>query len=129
MNKKHYEIKWETRKVIVTRAFVEKASQLGTDEFKTMMELQQLGMDIVVKGAPKRKGVHRATYNQMRAYISCLEDADRYLAEFEQTRIASLEKPNPYLHVVEWYEKTFPNHNAKPEYDENHYIINYADAA
>ena len=45
----------------------------------------------------------------MLAYISCVTDAARYLAEFETVRLASLEKPNPYQYVRDWFLKKYPD--------------------
>ena len=125
---KTYHIDFAANTITVTKAFMKKADQLGTPEFKTMMELRALGMEIVKQAAPKSKNtVHRATYKQMRTYISCIADADRYLAEFEVVRLASLKDANPYLTVRNWFETTFPNHAGKKEMDEDGKIINFAD--
>ena len=125
---KNYHIDFTTNTITVTKAFKKKADQLGTPEFKIMMELRALGMEIVEKAAPKRKNtVHRATYKQMKTYISCITDADRYLAEFEVVRLASLKDANPYETVRTWFESTFPNHAGKKEMDEEGKIINFAD--
>ncbi len=128
---KEYEINFTTNTITVSKDFRMKANQLDTEAFKTMMKLRDLGMKIVDRPEKKKrkKAVHRATYAQMRAYLSCLEEAERWLKEFEVVRIASKEKANPYLHVCGWYEKNFPNHGDFPELDENGKIINYADVS
>ncbi len=126
---KDYEIKFATNTIVVSKKFSRNASKIGTDEFKTMMQLRELNMEIVEQVERPRRSVHRATYNQMRAYLSCLEEAERWLKEFEVVRMASKEKANPYQHVCEWYEKNFPNHRGLPELDENGKIINYADVS
>jgi len=126
---KDYEIKFATNTIVVSKKFSRNASKIGTDEFKTMMQLRELNMEIVEQVEAKRKPVHRATYKQMRAYLSCLEEAERWLKEFEVVRMASKEKANPYQHVCGWYEKNFPNHDDYPELDENGKIINYADVS
>lgn len=124
---KNYHIDFATNTIIVTKAFMKRADQLGTAEFKTMMELRTLGMEIVEKAAPKKNNVHRATYKQMKAYIACVADGARYLKEFEIVRRASLKDASPYETVRNWFETTFPNHKALPELDENGKIINFAD--
>lgn len=113
---KGYKIDFKTNTITVTKAFMKKAEQLNAPEFKTMMELRALGMEIVEKAAPKRKNtVHRATYKQMKTFISCITDADRYMAEFEVVRLASLKDANPYETVRNWFETTFPNHAGNKE--------------
>ena len=126
---KDYEINFTTNTITVSRRFSRKACKLDSAEFKIMMQLRELNMEIVEQVERPRRSVHRATYNQMRAYLSCLEEAERWLKEFEVVRMASKEKANPYQHVCEWYEKNFPNHRGLPELDENGKIINYADVS
>lgn len=124
---KNYKIDFAANTVTVTKTFLRTAqTDINSAEFKTLTQLREMGLTIVEKPAPRRKSTHMATYKQMKVYISCLADATRYLAEFETVRLASLEKSNPYQHVCEWYEKTFPNHNDLPEFDDNGKIINFA---
>ena len=124
---KNYKIDFAANTVTVTKTFLRTAqTDINSAEFKTLTQLREMGLTIIEKSAPRRKSTHRATYAQMKVYISCLADANRYLAEFETVRLASLEKPNPYQHVCEWYEKTFPNHNDLPEFDDDGKIINFA---
>ena len=124
--KQTYKINFTANTVTVTKTFLRIAqTDITSPEFKTLTQLREMGLTIVEKPAPRRKNVHRATYKQMLAYISCVTDAARYLAEFETVRLASLEKPNPYQYVRDWYDRTFPNRNDIPEMDENGKIINF----
>ena len=125
--KKNYKINFAANTVTVTKSFLRTAeTDITSPEFKTLTQLREMGLTIVEKAAPRRKSTHRATYKQMLTYISCVTDAARYLAEFEVVRLASLEKPNPYQYVRDWYDRTFPNRNDIPEMDENGNIINFA---
>ena len=99
--KKNYKIDFAANTVTVTKTFLHTAdTDINSPEFKTLTQLREMGLTIVEKAAPRRKNVHHATYKQMLAYISCVTDAARYLAEFEVVRLASLEKPNPYQYVT-----------------------------
>ena len=125
--KKNYKIDFAANTVTVTKTFLRTAeTDINSPEFKTLTQLREMGLTIVEKAAPRRKNAHHATYAQMKLYISCVTDAARYLAEFEVVRLASLEKPNPYQYVREWYDRTFPNRNDVPELDDNGKIINFA---
>lgn len=124
---KNYKIDFAANTVTVTKTFLRTAqTDITSPEFKTLTQLRKMGLTIVEKPTPRRKSAHRATYAQMKLYISCVTDATRYLAEFETVRLASLEKPNPYQYVCEWYDRTFPNRHDIPEMDENGRIINFA---
>ena len=111
--------------IVVTRKFRDAASQMDTNEYKTMMKLKEHGMPIEVQAAPERKkSAATLSYVKMLKHISCLADAETYRAEFEAVREASLGEVNPYRYVLNWYEKKFPNHAAVPELDENLKVIN-----
>ena len=110
---------------LVTRKFRGAASQMDTEEYKTMMKLKEHGMPIQMQAASQRKKkASTLSYAKMLKHISCLADAETYKAEFEAVREASLGEVNPYRYVLNWYEKKFPNHAAVPEMDENLKVIN-----
>lgn len=123
-----YFIDFARNVIVVTRKFRNAASQMDTDEYKTMMKLKEHGMPIEVQAAPERKKrAATLSYAKMLKHISCLTDAETYRAEFEAVREASLGEVNPYRYVLNWYEKKFPNHAAVPELDENLKVINTPD--
>ena len=123
---KNYKINFAANTVTVTKTFLRAAqSDISSIEFKTLAQLREMGLTVIERPTPRRKKTHHATYKQMLTYISCVTDAARYLAEFEVVRLASLEKPNPYQYVCEWYDRTFPNHNDLPEFDDEGKIINF----
>ena len=47
-----------------------------------MAELRKLGMPISVKAPAKKKNT-AVTYAKMKKYISLMDEADKYMAEFE----------------------------------------------
>ena len=120
---KNYEINFTTNTITITQKFAKEASQIGTDAFKTMMDLRQLGMTIVTK-APVHKKTSSLTYKQMERYIALLEDAEKYQAEFETVCAASLAMKAPYAYVSNWFKKTFPNYGKQPQRNEKMKIIN-----
>ena len=120
---KNYEINFTTNTITITQKFAKEASQIGTDAFKTMMDLRQLGMTIVTK-APVHKKTSSLTYKQMERYIALLEDAEKYQAEFETVCAESLAMKAPYAYVSNWFKKTFPNYGKQPQRNEKMKIIN-----
>ena len=120
---KNYEINFATSTITITQKFAKEASQIGTDAFKTMMDLRQLGMTIVTK-APVHKKTSSLTYKQMERYIALLEDAEKYQAEFETVCAESLAMKAPYAYVSNWFKKTVPNYGKQPQRNEKMKIIN-----
>lgn len=131
MSRLPYRIDFLTNTITVSKTFLLEASKLGSEAYKTMMSLRTLGMTIVQEKHKKPKRAAKLSYQKMQHYISCLADAPTYLRAFEATRNASRGEKDPYGYVLNWFEDTFPNHAAVPEFDENFHIVNtpanYAD--
>lgn len=126
---KNYKMDFVSNTVTVTKKFyIAATTNLGSTEFNDLMKFREMGMTVIVK-APAKRSNHRVTYRQMVAYISCLEDAARFLTEFNTVRQASVKEPNPYQHVCDWFDATFPNSHATPIFNEDGKIINFADVA
>ena len=120
---KNYEINFITNTITITKKFAQEASQIGTEAFKTMMELRQLGMTINTKESVQKKNTS-LTYDKMKKYIALMEDAEKYQAEFEAVCAESLAMKVPYVYVSKWFKKTFPNYGKLPERNAELKIIN-----
>ena len=120
---KNYEINFITNTITITKKFAQEASQIGTEAFKTMMELRQLGMTIITKTPAKKKNTS-LTYAKMETYISLLEDTEKYQAEFKAVCAESLAMKVPYVYVSNWFKKTFPNYGKLPERNAEMKIVN-----
>ena len=120
---KNYSIDFANNTITLTQTFAKEASQIGTDAFKTMLELRQLGMRINIKAPAKKKNPH-LTYAKMELYISLLEDAEKYQKEFDAACAESQAMKAPYAYVSKWFKKTFPNYGKLPERNAQMKIIN-----
>lgn len=120
---KNYEINFTTNTITITKKFAQEASQIGTEAFKTMMELRQLGMTINTKEPVQKKNTS-LTYDKMKKYIALLEDAEKYQSEFKAVCVESLAMKAPYAYVQKWFKETFPNYGKLPERNEQMKIIN-----
>lgn len=59
----------------------------------------------------------------MMEYITRVENSAHYLTLFEAVRGEAKSKNNPYLRVLEWFNKTFPRFYEMPEFNSNNEII------
>ena len=82
-----------------------------------------MGMTIITKTPAKKKNTS-LTYAKMETYISLLEDAEKYQAEFKAVCAESLAMKVPYVYVSKWFKKTFPNYGKLPERNAEMKIIN-----
>ena len=114
----NYEINFTTNTIIVTKRFREAAAVIGTPEFNTMMELRKLNMPITEKVITRTNREDRWTYKRMKQFICNVDEADRYLADFNTLRDAV-----SYMKVWAWFKVTFPNYTSTPEMNENHKIV------
>ena len=124
MKNSQYKIDFISNTIIVTKKFVEAASRMDTEEYKTMLELRKMGMRIQTKAAAPRKATRaRLSYTKMLNYIACVANSESYLADFQVIQTASKGQSNPYQYVRTWFDLTFPNYAALPELDENRRIV------
>ena len=113
---KNCKIDYTTNTIIVTKKFLEEASQFGSAAQKQMEDLRGLNMPIKVK-AQKRKMETRWKFDRMLNYIANVENSEEYLADFATVRAAQ-----GYMKSWEWFKATFPNYNKVPEMV-NHQIV------
>lgn len=124
--KKGYTIDFTTNTVTITKAFAQKANDLNSDEFETLMKLRKMGLRIV-NATPKakhRRNKDSISYDMMRLHISHMVDSDAYMEEFEAVREEARSHKNHYQYVRRWFEARFPNYSGVPQFDENLKIVN-----
>ena len=95
-----YEINFASNTVIVTKAFLQAASQTDTPEFNQMMKLRALNMPITVREI-RRKSDNRWSYARMENYIQCVENSEKYYGDYRAVR-----KAQGYLRTWRWFKKT-----------------------
>jgi len=120
---KSYTIDYAKNMITVTAKFHKAAGQIGTDAYNLMAELRKLNMPIAVK-APAQKKSNTVTYAKMKKYISLMDEADKYMAEFEAVIEESKATNKAYAYVLSWFKKTFPHYGKQPERDANLKIVN-----
>ena len=113
-----YEINFTTNTIIVTKRFREAASIIGTPEFNIMVELRKLNMPITERIIKRTNKNGRWSIARMENYIRNVDDADRYMADFNTVRDGV-----GYMKVWAWFKKTFPNYAATPELNDDHKIV------
>ena len=113
-----YEINFAANTIIVTKRFLQAASQIGTTEFATMTQLRALSMPITVREIHRTQRETRWSYARMEGFLRNVVDSDRYLADY-----ATVKESCGYMQTWGWFKKTFPKFAMLPEMDENHHII------
>ena len=108
----------------ITAVFAKKASQIGTQEYSTMMILRRDNPGLIVKKAEcaNRTPVANAVkFADMEYYISLfpLEKRDTLMKMYKTMRVLSKTHASPYQFVRDWFLDYFPYFNADPTFDEN----------
>ena len=120
--KKGYVIDYTTKTVTVTKKFMEEAGIIGTKAFEERKVLDEMGLVFQIREVKAHKS-NKITYKQMMEYITRVEMSAHYLTLFEAVRGEAKSKNNPYLRVLEWFNKTFPRFYEMPEFNSNNEII------
>ena len=120
----NYEINFATKTITVTKKFLQEASQMGTEAFKQMIDLQKLGMTICVKEINRTKRAEdKWSYKEMERYLAKVSDSEKWKADYD-----TLKSATSHPVVWQWFKTTFPIRDNKgkrivPKMDENHNII------
>ena len=133
-----YEIDQLTKTVIITKKFLEEASQIDSQEFELYQKFKAMNLKIIVKSRstskksnsplrPLNKPVEEkkalVPFAKMAHYISLLDDADEMMDEFDLVRELAKSEEHPRQYVNAWFREQFPRYEAVPEFDENHRVI------
>ena len=124
-----YTIDFVKSTIVVTKAFVKRAGQIGTPENHLLSQLckdypQMRVVHKLVKAPVKtRSNQPNLTYASMETYMSCLPDAPLHLKEFETVRQMACAQSSPYFYVKKWFLKTFPDYRELPSFDEQGNVL------
>ncbi len=145
MKKFHsYKVCHERNTVIVTKAFMEKASQFNTTEFDLYRKFQEMGFIIEMKTKSARKKNNSPLrplkksdtekkplipFVKMAQYISLLDDAEDMMDEFDDVRLCAQSQEHPRQYVNAWFRKQFPHYDEVPEFDEDNHIVHNPNVA
>ena len=129
MKKNHqYEVNHLNKTVVVTKKFLEEASQLSSEEAGLMARFEQMGLKVIVykpkktnKKCDKQKP-QMLTYKMMKNYLSFLDDAEEMLEDFRTMSEGYKTNPKRLKLMNEWFYSQCPNYGCVEALDENHRI-------
>lgn len=119
----NYEINFATNTITVTRKFLQDASQMGTDAFETMRQLQELNMPIAVQEIHRKPKVAKWTFARMERYLLNVENSEKWTADY-----TVLKQSASHAEVWSWFKSNFIQIDEKgkriaPKLNDNHKII------
>ncbi len=130
MKRNHtYEINLIAKTVVVSKVFMDKATQYGSKEFKLLDNFQKMGLRIInqtrtKKAAKPEEGkLPLLTYKMMRDYLAMLDDADDMLMMFDTLRKGYKSDANRLKKMNEWFYAECPRYGTVPEFDDNYHIV------
>ena len=104
----------ESKSIIITKAFSQKANDPNQKEYRELMELKRVYRDysIIVRSVPKRRvGMQKITLEKMRAYISKHDTDGSIMTAFEgvvKESKQSLEYSG-FFGVKKWFFEQYPD--------------------
>lgn len=129
MKKNHqYEVNHLNKTVVVTKKFLEEASQLSTKEAELMALFEQMALKVIVykhKKTNKKRDKQKPqmlTYKMMKNYLSYLDDAEGMLEDFKTMSEGYKTNPKRLKLMNEWFYSQCPNYGCVESLDENHRI-------
>ena len=128
MKKGHtYEINFQNKTVIITKAFEELATQFDNDEFKLLLEFEKMGLRIVRQKRKSRKPVSERkpllTYKAMRDYLAYLDDGEEMTHDFDTLCASAKTRGDRLQYVNNWFFEQCPRYYEVPEMNEHGAIV------
>ena len=119
----NYEINFATKTITVTKKFLEAASQMGTDAFAEMLQLQALNMPIAVQEIHRKPKIAKWSYERMERYLNNVQDSEKWSADYK-----AMKESTSHAEVWSWFKDNFIQVDEKgkriaPNLNENHKII------
>ena len=124
MKRNHtYEINLIAKTVVVSKKFMENATQYGSKEYKLLDNFQKMGLRIInqtrTKKAAKPNEEKLLTYKMMRDYLAMLDDADDMLTMFDTLREGYKSDAKRLVKMNEWFHAECPRYGSVPKFDNN----------
>ena len=130
MKRNHtYEIDLVAKTVVVSKVFMENATQYGSKEYKLLDNFQKMGLRIINQTRTKKAAkpedgkLPLLTYKMMRDYLAMMDDAEDMLAMFDTLRAGYKSDANRLKKMNEWFRAECPRYGAVPEFDDNYHIV------
>ena len=112
-----YEINFAANTIIVTKRFLQAASQMDTPEYVTMTQLRAHNMPIVVREIHRTAKEKRWSCERMETFIGNVVDSERYMKEYQTTM-----ETYGYMKTWAWFKNTFANYKTA-KLNENYQYI------
>lgn len=113
--------------ITLTKKFLQKASNPSSEECAYLQQIRTNfpHLRVTTNPAPKKKSFNRPrlTYKQMRNFINCLPDSEKWIGPFEQVVNMSKSQTNPYLYTYNWFVGTFPGYENIPQFDDKGTLV------
>lgn len=119
----NYEINFATNTITVTRKFLQEASQMGTDAFTQMRQLQELNMPIAVQEIHRKPKIAKWSFERMERYLKNVQDSEKWTADY-----TAMKESASHAEVWAWFKSNFIQVDEKgkriaPKLNDNHKII------
>ena len=112
----------------VTAWFQKRAGQVGTPEYKTVVQIRQdhPNVKVIRKKGSASACINAIRFADMEYYISLFpeERQDDLKKRLERTKALSKTHASPYKYVLDWFLDYFPCFNADPVFDEDGNAVN-----
>ena len=119
----NYEINFATKTIIVTKKFLQEASQMGTDAFAEMLQLQALNMPIAVQEIHRKPKIAKWSCERMERYLKHVENSAKWSADYK-----ALKESASHAELWGWFKDTIievdeKGYRVAPKLNDKHEIM------
>lgn len=109
-----------------TSAYLKKASQLGTEEYREIIQYRHDNPGMTIEVMEKKSAANRPasiSFAQMEKFISLCHDSENRLNQFQKIKSLSKIQASPYSYVKTWFLNNYANYSDQPEFDADGFVV------
>ncbi len=109
-----------------TPAYLKKASQLGTEEYREVLQYRHDNPGMKIEVMDKKPTANRPvsiTFAKMEGFISLCRDSENRLNQFQKIKSLSKIQASPYSYVKTWFLNNYANYSEQPKFDTDGFVI------
>lgn len=115
-----YRLDWANNRMVVNHKFMSKASQIGSEEYKLILQVQNdfPSMEVCEESGRKYTSSNRSkglTYDYMRHVLSMLPDGEDLLKEFNNQVLVIPDGRHRYQFAKDWFIRQVPDYKTPYE--------------
>ena len=115
-----------TNTLALSASFVKKASRLGTEEYKVLLQYQKDRPNLFITKMGKKDNEHKrdaVTYARMEQTINACRDKETRMKQYKRMRAWAEIQDAPFLKLKTWFLNNYANYDSMDDIDADGFFL------